>query len=115
LVAGAFKFQSKPWKAAASISLIALLQIGQLGSHSVEALVKGLSEVPLHNTQVEKGFFNCRVWLGQALADLVKHGFIHCDSIPALEKEAIDEANKVKVAVEQGTSKAAVIVSKLSK
>jgi len=97
------------------MSLIALLQIGQMGKHSIESLVKELGEVPMHNTQEEKGFFNCRVWLGQALADLVKYSVIHCDNIPALEKEAIHEADKVKEAVEQGKSKAAVNVSKLSK
>ena len=115
LVAGAFEFQTKPWKAAASMNLIALLQIGQLGSHPIEQLIKELSEVPLHNTKVDMGFFNCRVWLGQALADFAKHGVIHCDNIPTLEEEAIDEADKVREAVEQGSSKAVVNISKLSK
>ena len=45
----------------------------------------------------------------------MKHGVIPCDSIPALNQEAIDEADKVKEAVEPGLSKTAVIVSKLSK
>ena len=65
----------------------------------------------------KRGFFlTCRVWLGQAVAVFVKHGIIHCDSIPgALEQDAIDEADKVKEAVERGLRKVAVIVSKLSK
>jgi len=94
------------------MNLIALLQIGQLGSHSIEELVKELSEVPMYNAQVEKGFFNCRVWLGQALGDLVKNSVVHCDSIPALEQEAIDEADKVRDLVEQGMCSAAVNISK---
>jgi hypothetical protein len=94
-------FQDKPWKAAASINHIALLQI----------------KAPMHNTEVDKGFFNCRVWLGgQAHADLVKHGVIHCDNIPALEQETITvtEADKVREEVEQGKRRATVNVSKLS-
>jgi len=111
---GAFKFEAKPWKAAASMSLISLLQIGHLGEHSIEQLVKELSEVPMHNTHTQDGFFNCRVWLRQALIDLVKNGVIQCNDIPQLEEEAVHEANKVKEAVEQGTHPAAVNVSKLS-
>lgn len=61
MVAGAFVFRDKQWKAAASINLIALLQIGHLGSHSIDKLVNELRNAPMHNTEVDKGFFNCRV------------------------------------------------------
>ena len=69
----------------------------------------------MHNTAEKDGFFNCRVWLGQALAELVKHGVIHCNNIPELEQEAISEANKVKEAVELGKSGVAIQISKFSK
>lgn len=32
----------------------------------VEELVKELGEVTMHNTHMDNGFFNCRVWLGSA-------------------------------------------------
>jgi hypothetical protein len=86
------------------MNLIALLQIGQLGNHPVEGLVKELSKVPLHNTQVEKGVFSTVVY-GWAKPSWIlwKHSFIHCDNIPVLEKDTVDEADKVREAVEQGT------------
>ena len=70
----------------------------------------------MHNIQVEKEFYNCRVWLGQALIDFVKHNLFIATgySIPCVGARDYDEANKVREAVEQGLSKAAVIVSKLS-
>ena len=91
------------------------MKIGHLDKHTVAEIVEGLSKVPMHNTAEKDGFFNCRVWLGQALAELVKHGVIHCSNIPELEQEAISEANKVKEAVELGKSGAAIQISKFSK
>jgi len=84
------------------------------GKHTVAEIVEELSKVYAQHCRKE-WFFNCRVWLGQALAELVKHGVIHCSNIPELEQEAISEANKVKEAVEQGKARAAIQVPKFSK
>ncbi|KAG7091275.1 hypothetical protein E1B28_010324 [Marasmius oreades] len=113
---GAFKFEAKPWNAATSQSLSALVQIGTLNKHTIETLTALLKAIPMASPDEDRGaVFNCRIWVREAVRVLERNGVLKCDSVDALQAELLQYAQENRENVEQGKGKATFHVSKVSR
>ncbi|KAG6815639.1 hypothetical protein H0H87_010383 [Tephrocybe sp. NHM501043] len=100
---GHFIFEAKPQYLLASLTLCVVLKIGTTRGISTEQITPLLESIPMNLTQYDlrtEAYFDCRVWLKQAVRVLASRGIITCIDADAvvngeLRTYALDNYNAI--------------------